>query len=835
MIPESPFPLFKVTFEVPSRGADEIVERVTKPAEKVFNGLPGLLSLESETLHERAVIDLLFKENTSPNTAYLYVQEKLDRVNLLMPRDVKTTKVERVTIKPEADIHLIFSKAQPLSKISSSLSPIRSAILETQPNIEKRAGVRVAPQFQRMLKEGISVSQIVNSLKLAGLSSVIGRQDGVMFGTGMTFEQIEDVKSTPVGARGHRVIRVMDVAEVDLQLPEPIKELKVWLDHNKLGAFALYKTLSGLDSQSTSNFPNWRAVRDQSLQPLIAIIFLFLFQIVLFRVIFSHTINPLSLLTFDGLLIVHFGFWKGMVAGNLTVLDLHSLVLTITVGTVFWVLLLSRIRTYFLPEDQIRRPPKTVAQATLFSMAELIPTFILLLLCLWLVSLPLLTTGLNLPSRHILSGFFYVGVPVLLFMLLFVPSFSDYSWLEKGEGLPKAKFNWKLKKRLSTAGMWGVMISAITSLCLFIFFPVGVSGPPKESFALKMIQELRGYSENLLFLTDKEESRSLYFVSKNESQLTREWTFSPGAMRFLPKLDLMSFGSALDDLKAERFFGFLEIFNEKLPISYQNLLIDSDEVSSLFIGSKIEGLQGRKLKVLADINYSNKPSKIMRSQLQTNNVVTVPNRSLNSSPPEGTTPTSWSAFIIEQLRSYQHFHSVSLLFLFLALSLYLNSFFRGATVLVFCTAPMALVYLMRCLIPGYYHVDSLWFLYFAPWTSVLILLVISRIGDIERSRGYDRDLCVEEIRKNYAPSVSYSVWFIVVALGFMGATEWIPFIPTLGVWKEALFLSVAVGVLAYLTNRILFPLFYFTSEELLDTMLLRIYRIISLRALIKKK
>ena len=85
IMPESPYLEYTITIDVPGMAA-EVERKVTVVAEKVMNGLPSLLVLESSTTHEKSVVNLKFKAKTKEAT-FLFIQEKIDRLKIMLPSE----------------------------------------------------------------------------------------------------------------------------------------------------------------------------------------------------------------------------------------------------------------------------------------------------------------------------------------------------------------------------------------------------------------------------------------------------------------------------------------------------------------------------------------------------------------------------------------------------------------------------------------------------------------------------------------------------------------------------------------------------------------------------
>ena len=106
IFPQDSFVRFKIEFHVPSKLSTEIEKKVTLIAEKTFNGLSDLISIESHTFHELSEINLIFNRLNDPNKILLFIQEKLDRLKITLPGDVKQIKVFHLKPKTSPDFSI---------------------------------------------------------------------------------------------------------------------------------------------------------------------------------------------------------------------------------------------------------------------------------------------------------------------------------------------------------------------------------------------------------------------------------------------------------------------------------------------------------------------------------------------------------------------------------------------------------------------------------------------------------------------------------------------------------------------------------------------------------
>lgn len=832
MIPQNPHVQFNLEFAVPARPSSEIFQRVTKPTEKILNGLPGLLGLSSKTQNEKVLIQLIFQESITANSAYLNIQEKMDRIRLLLPRDVKSWKIERNKPEKAADLHIKFKESIPLAKLSHVMSPIIAGIQKTIPSLDQTTKIIVKPDPLKLAQNKLPLSQMVGALQSLGLETAIGRKDGVMFETGLAFKDIETLRGAPVAARGHRPIKLSDVAHVELQVPDPIREIKIWIDPQRVQSHEVKSLLTENLSLTWVRSPFWKAIFEQSLQPIALILMVFLMQFFVLKALKLPLKALPSFAIMGGVVCVHFLFWKGLILPPLTVLDLHSLAMTLMIGSILLAVLYARIRTFFYSKQRILRPNKTLDQAKLFSLAELIPTFVVLIIAFYLTVLPTLSTGTNLPSREIASSLFYLGLPILLLVLVVTPLSTATSFLKENVEKPKARMNWSLSPQKAQNAMWGLFIFIFSIFFLFDRMDVGISySLPENELSSSMMQNLRGYGQSLVYKSPTTPS-SPHLTPTNpmRDRLTKHIEFSPSSLQHLGSLDLSGFATSFEKVQSSSVFGFLHSRNKKIPIQFSSELLKLENFEELLLASKNNDTPAKPVRLLTQAKLQSDPSQIIRDNLVTGDHFIV-NEEFNNgtfnSPVHKLSPTPWSQYLLNQFQEFKDLHLVSLIFLFFLFAIYLNSFIRSGMLMIFVIATVGFVYLFREVIPSAYHADSLWLLYIGPFMALFQILVLTRIIDIERSRGHDRDLCIEEAKEEFAPTVYICSWVLIIAIFIAGLTEYIPGIPTLGLWKEGVFISAFTAVILLVSSHILFPLFYLNSEEFVDRILFRIYKIVS--------
>lgn len=816
-LPENPNPRFQVQFSVPHRIAAEIETRVTEVAEKHFNGLPDLISMESVTSDHQATLTLIFRKTMTAHKAHLLVQEKLDQIKLAIPRDVETIRVERIKPARPADLGFRFKEPVAVTHIRDLLSPVSSVFGRTIPPLNQGIILKIVPDPVRLAREQLALTDLVEALKVSGMSTDLGTQSGILFAVGRAYDSALQLEATVVGARGARPVTLREVANISVETPGKTNHLEIWFDSNASSPKEITRLLRSLSVPYTVERPYFRSLTRLSLKPVVGILCVVFLQLVFFRLGFGKGLRLFTLPIFDGLISIHYIFWRGLFSGGLTILDLHALCLTLIVGTIFWILLFARIRTHLMPQVHLIKFPLPIEQATLFSLGELLPSFILLSVALWLFDLPILLSHVSTPGTFLLSGFFSTGLPVLLCILVFMPILTDYEWIKPSSLKVSRPRHWNSKRNTDRIALALLILGIPASIVTLHFFPLSVVREFDQS--MKMF---RGHGANFTYLAPESEiprfsKDGMQSHELNERAAYLFWEFTPLGLRRLPSVKLSNFEPAVKQLESSEAFGFLG--ERHIPLKFGGLGAEHGDFGNLLLAPKDPNDKPMPIRLLASVDLRMQSSRILRNRMIRSDQVTLPAKyhrnDLKKTPSKEYLPTQWTQYLLAGITRFNRTHLVAMVFFLLLLSFYLNHFLRAGMLVMYALTMTTLVLFAYVWI-GDFHIDSLWLLYFPPWLGLLGYIVISRVIDVERSRGYDRDLVVKEVRLQFVPSVVMALGFALASLFCLGLLEWIPRPPGLGLWHEAVFLSLLGTVQGWLLFRYLFPVIYLKSEATLD-------------------
>jgi hypothetical protein len=229
------------------------------------------------------------------------------------------------------------------------------------------------------------------------------------------------------------------------------------------------------------------------------------------------------------------------------------------------------------------------------------------------------------------------------------------------------------------------------------------------------------------------------------------------------------------------------------------------------------GQSSLPLKSLVEETISQEPAEIYRERMTSNILVTGSQNNLKHSF-ENRTPTLWTDFILKEIQNHYWDSIIVLVFIYLLLAIYLNSFIRSFLLLTFLMLITSFNICLRWIVPLSFSIDSLWMIPASTVMSFAILLILTRIVDVERSRGIDRDHSISDLRSQLlmpiaCSTVPFAMSFIYKPLMAGGQ----------GFWFEGILLGLFQLLNLVLLSRYIYPIFYLESEEFIEKKIYNTY------------
>ncbi len=801
LIPQSEFQHFKITVKVPHTQAEEVVSRVTEPAEKVLNGIGGLLSLESHSKDQEVDFNLIFHPNVEQQEAYLYIQEKIDRLKIIWPRSVDQILVDPVLVNKSPDFVINIKEPVPYINVKEKISNFINIIEHSEPNLSLQPKIIVSPNMELLFKEQVSLPKIEQALRAKGLIVSLGQKNGTVYEINHDAIKISELEALLIGSRGHRPLRLGQIADISIHSPEPVQNVKLWLDATKADQVSdLKEAISSLGEVTT---PKTTLSRKMLVNSILVLILVWSMQIIFSRIMFkSWQLTPLIVI-FQGLLSMHFTMWSSFFHQKVNLFDIQALWLSSIVFGFLLLVFFTRVKTFFLAPHRIKKTTHSMEQASLISLMELWPCFAILLVILYFIWSAFFENYVNPLISSVLKSFFYCATPSGLFLLLFLPMQLSKLRPLGHEKIIQFKLNWDSNRKRASAWSYGIILLCVLGVLAFLKYPLAVKSGDTQELNL-----VRGYGAGMLYL-QKEDNGQLKY--QNKKDLYQVLSFSNVGLSKIGNTNIAELQQSLKNIKTGVNIGLLDIENENaIPIHLEANLIHT--LGNLILLDR----QGRNLLLshLTESKYEYLDSTVYRNRLQKYNFVERGQNNLLEKV--DLTSSQWTAFILDQFKKYYMSYISVLVYCILFLALYINSFVRPVIVIGISLSALGITPLILLLFNLKFHVDSMAFVNLSGWYVMALILIVTRICDTERTRGHDRDDVVEDIRVQFVPAFFLnSLCFCISIFCTSILSRWMQ--PDyFSFWYEAWIVAIALLAICYFTIKYAISLFYLEGEEFIE-------------------
>ena len=229
--PSFPMPIFFVTAVHPGASPRDLEELVIDPIEDRVRELDDLKDVESTMQDGFAVTVIEFAWDADPERKYEEVVREVNAVRGELPADLARLEVERLRTTEVAILQIaLLSETAPWRVLEREAERLEDR-LEVLPGVKEvetwaypESQVRVRLDPARLERFGLPLTRVLGALE-AGAANVPGgavEQGGRRFNveTGSHFESLSEVRDTVLAGDGERLVRVEDVASVELGYAE---------------------------------------------------------------------------------------------------------------------------------------------------------------------------------------------------------------------------------------------------------------------------------------------------------------------------------------------------------------------------------------------------------------------------------------------------------------------------------------------------------------------------------------------------------------------------------------------------------------------------------------
>lgn len=234
-------PVVQVSAAYPGASAEVVADTVASPIEQEVNGVPGMIYMESTSAGDGSyTLKVTFELGTNIDIASVLVQ---NRVNIAMPKLPDEVKRQGVTTdKVSSNIVTIFSLAPKDAEAAKKYDDLFVAnyltinvydeinrimgVGDTKVFPAKDYGIRLWLDPELLKSRGLTTMDVISALKEQNVQVAAGAIGQPPVPTGQAFQynvstlgRLKDVaqfENVIVRADGNRIIRVRDVARVEL-------------------------------------------------------------------------------------------------------------------------------------------------------------------------------------------------------------------------------------------------------------------------------------------------------------------------------------------------------------------------------------------------------------------------------------------------------------------------------------------------------------------------------------------------------------------------------------------------------------------------------------------
>ena len=234
-------PVVQVTTSYPGACAQVVADTVASPIEQQVNGVPGMIYMESTSASDGSyTLKVTFELGTNIDIASVLVQ---NRVNIAMPKLPDEVKRQGVTTdKVSSNIVTIFALAPKDAEAAKKYDDLFTAnylTINVFDEVKRITGVGDAKTFpakdygirlwldpEKLKARDLTTMDVINSLKEQNVQVAAGAIGQPPVPTGQAYQynvstlgrlsSVEQFENVIVRADGNRIIRVKDVARVEL-------------------------------------------------------------------------------------------------------------------------------------------------------------------------------------------------------------------------------------------------------------------------------------------------------------------------------------------------------------------------------------------------------------------------------------------------------------------------------------------------------------------------------------------------------------------------------------------------------------------------------------------
>ena len=273
--PHFSMPVVSIVALQPGADAAEIEQTITKPIEELVQGLEDVQSVVSSSSDGNAVIRAEFDWSGDPDQYFNDTVREVTAIRNQLPSDLQALQFEKIRttnasilqialLSDSASWYRMEKYARDVSEALGRYKEVRQAEIYGLPQTE----ISVAINSGRLAELRLPASVVVDAIRFGGADvpagAVISGARRFNVETGGAFRDIEKIRNLPIRTNDGSIIRVGDVADVQISAAEQ----RTKVSHNgKRAVFITANQKQGTDATKLRNLLVEELARQQELLP----------------------------------------------------------------------------------------------------------------------------------------------------------------------------------------------------------------------------------------------------------------------------------------------------------------------------------------------------------------------------------------------------------------------------------------------------------------------------------------------------------------------------------------------------------------------------------------
>src|SRR3989338_2491268 len=223
LFPPVHLPTLMIAIGVPGFSSQDVEQKITNPLEEVFNTLPRLEKMRSESKSNQALFLLKFEWGTSIDFAALSIREALKTISLpseaqspLIYRwDPSEEPILRADLSSQLDAAALKEIAE--NKIRPRLERLKGvATVEIGGGLHREVQVHIDPET--LASRGLSLTHLSQLFKQENIKKQIGTFEEGRYELALKlnseFKSIEEIQALPVPISPRHILPLKDIAQI---------------------------------------------------------------------------------------------------------------------------------------------------------------------------------------------------------------------------------------------------------------------------------------------------------------------------------------------------------------------------------------------------------------------------------------------------------------------------------------------------------------------------------------------------------------------------------------------------------------------------------------------